>query len=254
MTTTLQEALAALAPISLEEMSAVKLMNRVDTKYIAHRNSLVPLLYNMREKYYVQEIEGKRICPYHTIYLDTFDTKMFVDHHNARKVRQKIRIREYVDSNLFFFEIKNKNNRGRTKKKRITLESMEVYKDDTLSAFMEKYAKYHYDDLLPQLENFFDRITLVNKAKTERLTIDCNLRFHNLQTHQEADLSPIIVIELKQDGNARSESRAVLNDMRIHPYRISKYCIGSVLTNPALKSNRFKQKLHDINKLINKNL
>lgn len=239
------------SPIQLEEMSGVKLMNRIDTKFIARRDALPELLRNMIEKYYVQEINGKRICPYHTLYMDTADTAMYNAHELGRKVRQKIRIREYVDSHLYFFEIKNKDNKGRTKKKRIELESMAVEKDDTFKSFMGKYSRYQYEDLIPQLENFFDRITLVNKDKTERLTIDCNLRFHNMTTGEDADLTKLIVIELKQDGNARSEARKVLLNMRIHPYRISKYCIGSVLTNSHLKYNRFKMKIKDINKLIN---
>ncbi len=116
---------------------------------------------------------------------------------------------------------------------------------------MDKYAEYKIDGLIPQLENFFNRITLVNKDKTERLTIDQGLRFHNLSTNAWSDLSKIIIIELKQDGNCCSHAKEILSSLRIHPNRISKYCIGSVLTNPELKNNRFKRKLTLINKIIN---
>jgi hypothetical protein len=164
--------------------------------------------------------------------MDTPDADMYLAHHNGRKVRQKIRIRDYEESNLSFFEIKNKNNKGRTKKRRIKLENTDFHRNEQVLELMDKYAEYKIDGLIPQLENFFNRITLVNKDKTERLTIDQGLRFHNLSTNAWSDLSKIIIIELKQDGNCYSHAKEILSSLRIHPNRISKYCIGSVLTNP----------------------
>ncbi|NLB03788.1 MAG: polyphosphate polymerase domain-containing protein [Bacteroidales bacterium] len=247
----LDEILSRFSPILLEEMEAVKLMNRIDTKHIARTDQLIPLLERMTESYYIQQINGKRIAQYHTLYMDTPDADMYLAHHNDRKVRQKIRIRDYEESNLSFFEIKNKNNKGRTKKKRVKLENTDYYKNGQVLELMDKYAKFKIEGLIPQLENFFNRITLVNKDKTERLTIDLNLKFHHLQTQAWSDLSKLIVIELKQDGNCRSHAKEILSSLRIHPNTISKYCIGSVLTNPELKNNRFKSKLTLINKIIN---
>ncbi len=247
----LEEVLSRFSPILLEEMGKVKLMNRIDTKYIARVDRLIPLLEEMTTGYYAQEINGKRIARYHTLYMDTPDADMYLAHHNGRKVRQKIRIRDYEESNLSFFEIKNKNNKGRTKKRRIKLENTDFHRNEQVLELMDKYAEYKIDGLIPQLENFFNRITLVNKDKTERLTIDQGLRFHNLSTNAWSDLSKIIIIELKQDGNCRSHAKEILSSLRIHPNRISKYCIGSVLTNPELKNNRFKRKLTLINKIIN---
>lgn len=247
----LEEILNRFSPILLEEMEAVKLMNRIDTKYFAHVELLIPLLEKMTEEYFIQEINGKRIAQYHTLYMDTTDSEMYLEHHNGRKVRQKIRIRDYQESNLSFFEIKNKNNKGRTKKKRVKLENTDFHHNGQVLELMDKYAKYKIEGLIPQLENFFKRITLVNKNKTERLTIDLNLKFHHLQTKAWSDLSKLMIIELKQDGNFRSHAKEILFALRIHPNNISKYCIGSVLTNPELKNNRFKSKVSLINKIIN---
>lgn len=41
---------------------------------------------------------------------------MYRMHHCGKKVREKIRVRTYLDTNDTFLEIKNKNNHGRTKK------------------------------------------------------------------------------------------------------------------------------------------
>lgn len=95
----------------------------------------------------------------------------------------------------------------------------------------------------------FDRITLVNFGKTERLTIDCNLKFNNLSNDATASMAPLVVMELKQDGRAYSLLKDVLFDLRIKPFKISKYCIGTCLTRPDVKQNRFKKKLRRIEKL-----
>ena len=70
----------------------------------------------------------------------------------------------------------------------------------------------HYDPttLKEQLENRFDRITLVNKGKTERLTIDLNLRFHNIVTDDFRFMDDVVIIELKRDGRVPSPILALL--------------------------------------------
>ena len=37
---------------------------------------------------------------------------------------------------------------------------------------------------------------------------------------------------------------------RVKPLKISKYCIGTALTTPGLKTNRFKDKIRRIEKLL----
>ena len=37
--------------------------------------------------------------------------------------------------------------------------------------------------------------------------------------------------------------------MRIRPFKVSKYCIGTCLTQPSVKQNRFKKKLRRMEKL-----
>ena len=108
---------------------------------------------------------------------------------------------------------------------------------------------YKIDALKPQVHTIFNRITLVNNARTERLTIDFNLRFENEQTKLTAELPDIMTIELKQDGLVYSPMKKILSDMQIHQLKISKYCIGTVLTNPNAKYNRFKKKVIFLNKL-----
>ena len=251
-----EEELAKFSPITLEEMSAVKLMNRIDTKYLACRSRLPEILSYLTENYFVQENAGKRIAHYNTLYYDTPDAKMYVAHHDRKLTRQKLRARIYCDTGAAFCEIKNKNNKKRTKKKRIPIEieqfdNMLAY--DAARTFVTEKLHYEVSSLIPQLENEFDRITLVNKGRTERLTIDTHIRFVNRHTGQSAEVPDLVIIELKQDGNIPSFFKKVLLDLRIKPKRISKYCLGTVLTNPTVKTNRFKRKIRYINKLSQNN-
>ena len=243
-----------LPPITLEEMSGIKLMNRTDTKFVATLEQLNAFLLAVNGKYYIQEINGKRIAGYHTTYYDTADYHMYSIHHAGRKVREKIRVRTYMESDDTFFEIKNKNNHGRTKKKRISISGHDAVpmEHERIVPFMAKHAWYTIDRISPVIENWFNRITLVNFGKTERLTIDFNLRFHHLKSDGRHELLHVAVIELKRDGNVPSPALDILREIRIKPSGFSKYCIGSALTNDKLKRNNFKERLTMINKMENK--
>ncbi|MCR5039585.1 MAG: polyphosphate polymerase domain-containing protein [Bacteroidales bacterium] len=237
-------------PITLDEMSGVKLMNRIDTKYVVTEKQLRDILARICDAYYAQEVEGNRLSPYSTVYYDTPDLTMYLIHHNRHLVRDKVRVRTYVDSHLTFCEVKHKNNKGRTKKKRIVVEPVpNIIDNPEAAAFLAEKQPYPVGTLSPHLVTIFDRFTLVNYGKTERLTIDCNLHFENLRSGTTASMAPLAVMELKQDGRARSLLKDVLFELRIHPFKISKYCIGTCMTRPDVKQNRFKKKLRRIEKM-----
>jgi len=237
-------------PITLEEMSSVKLMNRTDTKFVTNTEQLRMLLTLARHDYYVQEIDGVRNLEYDTTYFDTRQFDMYTEHQHGHTNRQKIRFRTYCISGLQFMEVKTKNNHGRTKKKRIEVSNMDL-KDEEKRLFIGKHLRYGVDMLQPALNNHFSRITLVNKGKTERLTIDSSLRFNNLESGQQLDMGPLVIIELKRDGLVYSPVLEMLRQLRIKPHGFSKYCMGQALTcNQLLPVNRFKRKLIEVRKLV----
>ena len=237
------------APISLEQMSGVKLMNRTDTKFVTTTDRLRLLLQMACNDYYIQEIDGGRNLEYDTTYFDTTAFDMYNQHQWNHTNRQKIRFRTYCVSGLQFMEVKTKNNHGRTKKKRIEVTDMNLEEQEKCD-FLGKYLRYGVDTLQPALNNHFSRITLVNKAKTERLTIDSALHFHNIVSGVDKDMGDLVIIELKRDGLVYSPVLEMLRQLRIHPHGFSKYCMGSALTNPDLRVNRFKRKLIEINKIL----
>ena len=254
--------LQSFEPISLAQMEIVKLMNRIDTKYAVPMAVLPHILESAKADYYVQEIDGKRIATYDTMYYDTDSLDMYVRHHDRQLVRQKIRVRQYVDSNLTFLEIKRKNNKGRTSKKRITVPGFDITAETlgeskrstwSVADYIAAKSRYQWAELSPHLWTKFHRITLVNKAKTERLTIDMDLVWDNVVSGEKKTFSELVIIELKRDGRGVTGYgiRDILQTMRIHPLKISKYCIGTALTTPGVKKNRFKPKIRKIEKMLN---
>lgn len=236
-------------PISLEEMSGIRLMNRIDTKFVTTMPVLRQLLEMARKEYWAQEIDGERNMRYDTTYYDTTGFDMFYVHQSGHTGRQKLRFRTYVSSNLQFMEVKTKNNHGRTKKKRMKVTDMDLDEQDKL-AFLKEHLHYDRADLIPAIRNNFDRITLVNKAKTERLTIDSNLQFFNLVSGVNRHMGDLVIVELKRDGLCYSPILEMLRLLRVFPHGFSKYCMGSALTNDQLQINRFKPKLIDVSKIL----
>ena len=301
--------------LDLDRIAAVRLMNRVDTKYLVDERRCMELLELAADQYYVQIIDDCRACRYATLYYDTPQWDMYHLHHNRRLTRQKIRTRTYVETGVTYLEVKNKSNKGRTHKRRMALDRslFAAAATDTAAAdFLRREARYAPETLSPSLATRFVRVTLVNHAMTERLTIDFDLHFDNVRAAgggnkdmngcgdrdtigcedmntivlgdtdtngcrntdmngrgnngirgvdngsgpataasfgHTASLGRLVVIELKQDALAPSPMKQLLAQLRVKPFKLSKYCIGEALTNPLVKHNRFKAKIRAIGKM-----
>ena len=237
--------------ISLDEMSSIRLMNRIDSKYLANEQQLARLLEMAATDYMVQSINGIRQSAYSTQYLDDRYNTMYLNHHNGRLTRQKVRIRTYIDTDDNFFEVKLKNNHGRTKKKRIHISGADTYTQEGAAEFLEQNGMLSIPlaDMTPKVANCFKRITLVNNARTERLTIDSKLSFHNAETGMDRSMDNLVVIEVKRDGNSYSPIQDLLRELRIFPCGFSKYCIGMALTTPGIKRNLFNERIRKIEKI-----
>lgn len=107
---------------------------------------------------------------------------------------------DYVDR----LEVKNKDNRGRTDKKRVAIADEESWQKAEPLQFLARHTCYPSLHQFPQLENRFNRITLVNRSRTERLTIDTDLSFHNLQNDVHVQVPPVAIVELKREGRIYS--------------------------------------------------
>jgi len=234
--------------ISLHEMERVKLMNRVDTKFAFTINELNSLLPFLSESYFVLKVEETTTPHYESLYFDDERFSFFKDHHNGKGNRFKVRIRKYVESNLYFLEVKHKI-KGRTDKKRIATDQFNEILPESDLAFVQNELQEN-KNLVPIMWNSFQRISLVSKTENERLTLDFNIVFE--KDGVKKSFKQLVIAELKQqDLNRNSAFYQLMKKHQIRPYRLSKYCLGSVeiYGEDKLKFNRFKKKLLYLKKI-----
>ena len=248
----LDNILAQLDPISLKEMDRVKLQNRTDTKFVFNVNLLPIILNEISPFYSILEIKKKRSNSYKTLYYDTKELKSYIQHHNGKANRIKVRFRKYIESELNYLEVKFKNNKGRTIKARKKNDDIEQRLSDSSKKFVTEnsYSFYGDNEVIPVLWNNFTRLTLVHKTKNERLTIDLNLGFKSYSTNIEKKIPHIIIAEVKQEkASTDSDFIQVIKKHHIRKSSMSKYCVGTALLNKNLKQNNFKERILNINKL-----
>lgn len=232
--------------ISLQEMDHVKLLNRVDSKFIFNTTTLLHCLSNLDHEYRILENNSKRYTDYQSLYFDTNSFDLYKSHQNGKLNRYKVRFRQYDENGPCYLEIKFKSNKGRTIKERKKVPIIEKI----LSADSIQYIQKHtgMDDVLEaKVWSFFKRITLVGINYKERLTLDFELAFG--AGNKIESLPNIAIAELKQDNyNRNSPFAQMMKTNFVRPKSMSKYCIGTIFLNKEVKQNTFKELLLKINK------
>jgi hypothetical protein len=248
----IESELSNLNPVSLDEMSGIKLMSRIEIKYVFTTRKLSDLVILLGKKYQVLEINKLRILPYSTTYLDTEDFLFYNQHVRGEYDRHKIRYRKYEATSESFLEIKKKTNKGRTIKWRIENQLKSGFLDSQASGFIQQYLPLKPDLVRPSLLNQFTRITLAGFELKERITLDFNISFTRPDDMESVTLPYLVIAELKKEPYSDSSHfRSLIKQLNIYPTSFSKYCVGSVLLNDSLKKNMIKQKLLLLNKLEN---
>ncbi len=245
----LKKSAEELEPVSLGEISSVRLMNRTDTKYVLQTKRLPFILRKAACDYFIQEIDGRRIALYETEYFDTPSLNFYHDHLKGRLNRCKIRRRTYCDCNLHFLEIKRKMNTGVTKKHRLKLDNLSDISGNASSEFVKKYSTTDLFLLFPVIINRFNRITLVNRGKTERVTLDFNLCFTSNAYEKETFFPNIAIIEIKKEKYQRSAIEETLRHERVKKTGFSKYCAGISLLQVSPGFKNYKGKLRYLKKI-----
>jgi hypothetical protein len=235
-------------PINLTEMDSVKLMNRTDTKFLFTMDQFEMVMNETISDYRVLEVNGKRLNRYKTLYYDTIGLDLYTEHHNGKLNRYKIRHRTYVESDTGFLEVKFKNNKGRTIKKRVTEhDAPSVWKGNS-EIFLNQILPFAPQTLVPIIWVNYGRYTLVHKTEPERLTIDLDLEF--VKDGITKKLDGLVIAEVKQEKRKASSFLKMMKKYHIREGSISKYCMGIALTCDDVKKNNFKRKLLTIKNIL----
>ena len=247
----IQSQLNSFDRVSLAQINGASLLNRIDTKFLVPVRLIPEVLRDIEKDYDLLEIDERSIFSYETIYYDTPDYRFYHAHQNGHLNRFKVRFRKYLDADKTYLEVKHKNNKNKTDKRRVVITTSDF---NDQQKFIQEHTQLSLDGLEPKLTNRFKRLTLVNKNYPERVTIDIDVEVFNHDKEDGHRFKQLSIIEVKKSGHGRNTPALKLfKDLRLHPEGMSKYCIGLALTNNELKSNRFKSKINKLTKLENVN-
>jgi len=243
------------APISLQALNAkAAMLERLDNKYVVRAPVLEAAAAEFVPQFDVLEIDGKRSFTYETCYFDAPGRRSYFDHHQGRRQRMKVRVRRYVDAGLVYLEVKLKDKRGVTVKKRLRVDDTLFDRlDDTGLAFVQACWQQMYGSawtapLEPVLQMSYRRITLVAHEGGERMTIDTGIHFQGQWAAREARRTDdeVFILETKS-ANGRGLADRVLRAHHQHPTNgCSKYCVGMSLTGAVDRYNRFRPALRKL--------
>jgi hypothetical protein len=254
-TSIFDNALQEFDPIGMGDIDCVRLMNRVETKYIVPSREINTLLESLCRNYHILESRKSRVFRYSTTYFDTNEYLFYNQHIRGQLSRYKIRYRKYEFTGESFLEIKKKTNKGRTLKWRTPNHFSENCFDEGAKLLLSEYSPVNAGFLKPVLLSRFSRITLVNTEFKERITIDYDISFSELNKADKAVMPFVAIVELKKDGHNQSGPFiSTVRNMNIHPSGFSKYCIGNALLNGYLKKNILKPKILSLIKIKNEHI
>jgi len=238
-------------PVSLEDIAAVRLMTRIDRKYLFSVSRMPELLSSISNGYQILEIEGQREFNYKTVYFDTPSLLFYNQHVTGKLTRYKVRMRTYETNGLTFLEVKEKSNKGRTSKTRIRSDETDPQEDEQSRSFLQELVSADAASLKPVINTGFTRITLVNLADEERITVDYNLSWHNFRGGA-VEMPFLAIAEIKRDrSNVMSLFYQKLKSMGVRSTGFSKYCTGMAMLNNIPKKNNIKPKILLLNKISN---
>ena len=157
----------------------------------------------------------------------------------------KVRIRNYIESNICFVEVKLKDKRGETIKQRLKHDSTLCQELDThalefvKTCYRDLYKKDFTYSLVRAVTMSYKRVTLVAKEGGERMTIDNKLRFMSGNSTQFVAEDKFIVETKSSNGNGIADK--VLRSLHRHPSKhCSKYCTATAVLNSDVKTNNFR--------------
>ena len=230
--------LSVMQSVTLAQLDEVALLNRIDSKYILNHEQLNLLLPIIQQNYKVLEIDKHRIHTYLNNYFDTQNVQFYYDHHNGYSNRIKVRCRKYLETNICFFEVKQKQNVERTTKTRERVPDLISEIDEIKQRTVQNHSSKPISDLCLILNNKFNRITFVDNFNSERVTLDYDIQFSDGDNTKS--ITEFYILEIKQSkSNCRSIVTEILKKNNIREQSFSKYIFGVIALKSGIRKNNF---------------
>ena len=231
-------------PVSLERLDQAQLHDREESKVILRTADVPKALERLADHYLILDHEGERLQSYCNEYFDTADLRNYHEHHNQKGRRIKLRYRSYMNSDLTFFELK-RNVNGRTVKERRRSSRPHGALRNEDGLFFFKRTGHLPSTFLPSLRVDYQRILLVKRDFSERVTIDLGLSFSS--DAGAVETPGLAICEFKQPALDLRSPAMIAMDRR--PQNFSKYCMGLASCDPSLRRNRFKKVFRNLDSL-----
>lgn len=234
--------------LSLDELNkAAGFMERIENKYLLSLDDVREILEALKFSYKILTINNHSIFTYDNVYLDTNTYHFHNQHEQNQKFRTKLRTRQYVESDLYYVEFKQKEQNAIRKFRYQTqadahgsvTKEMQLFFD---GLFQSLYGQSFKEVITPALRNTYKRITLCHIDNLERITIDFSISFSDLRNNNRtisSPMAPIAIIESKS-GTPTPPSKRILEKFSpIQAKGCSKYCLGLYFLQKNLSFNHF---------------
>jgi hypothetical protein len=252
---------AAFRPISLKALNAkAAMLERLDNKYVVRMPQMTAAVADLAPLFDVLEIDGRRSFTYETCYFDDPARRSYHDHHQGRRQRMKVRVRRYADAALCFVEVKLKDRRGITVKKRMPYDPARYGMLDESAlrhvreAWEALYGRPFDQPLEPVLHMRYRRVTLVAREGGERMTIDTGIQFFGADGLDGAQTcrstgDDVFIVETKS-AHGHGIADTIMRRHHQHPTpSCSKYCVGMSVLGKVQRFNRFRPALRKLGAL-----
>ncbi|MDO4911147.1 MAG: polyphosphate polymerase domain-containing protein [Corynebacterium sp.] len=232
-----------LTPISLEELcQEAAMLTRMDRKYILWEEQMDEVVEKLDPATKVLEIDGQRSQPYRSVYFDTPNMDSFYMAVHPRRRKFKVRIRQYVNSEIAFAEVKARGARGVTVKERIPI-PWDVAESHSLGE-AEPWVREKLgltEPLVPTMWGSYERQTLL-MPDGGRATIDRHMDWANGRGDY-VTVPGLVIVETKS-GSRPSALDKRLWGAGIRPQKISKFGTGMAALDETLPRNRWHRVLN----------
>lgn len=231
--------------MQLDAAMRLSLLDRVDVKFACDLPGVATFMTSIADQFSIVEVAGSISPKYRSVYFDSDDLNLYMDHHNGRRVRHKVRYRTYLNTDTTFFEVKLRRGNDRTAKHRIRVPWIPHEFGPAENELLERYG-ITIDHARPIVDVEYSRFTLI--GENERVTIDRSLTCTS--SAAQVCFDEACIIEIKQPRrDYSSPAYRALRNAGFRASSISKYCVGVVATVPGAKANAFKSRLHYLGRL-----
>lgn len=213
------------------------LLRRVDVKFELARARLPALLASLVASHRLLPAAGRVSASYATVYFDTADRRFLVDHLRGRRPRHKLRVRHYIDRRLSYLEIKTRTVGNRTEK----LRRSRPWAGNGLTGDEQHWAAVHTGQpgvLAACGWTSCQRVTLLSRASTGRVTIDLNVALGTRAAARSLCDTALIEVKLARASGDPGVLR-VLRAAGARELKLSKYVAAMMVDEPQLPRARF---------------